>query len=99
VTEHEQQDVTNTMATTITVRVMYFAKSREAAGTSEEEVELAAGSSTKELLSTILVKHPGLESVMRSCVLALNQEYLAPNHEATLKAGDEVAIIPPLSGG
>ncbi len=33
------------------------------------------------------------------CVLALNQEYLEKDATTGLKAGDEIAIIPPISGG
>jgi molybdopterin converting factor small subunit len=34
-----------------------------------------------------------------SFVFSLNQEYLAPDEEQQLKAGDELAVIPPISGG
>ena len=40
-----------------------------------------------------------LEELHSSFVFSLNQEYLAPGEEQPLKAGDEVAVIPPISGG
>jgi molybdopterin synthase catalytic subunit len=83
------------------VKVLYFARSRDVTGVGEEEVALPAGSraDTGALLAALLARHPGLASVMHTCVLALNQEYLGAGEDAPLADGDEVAIIPPLSGG
>lgn len=81
------------------VRVLFFAASREAAGKSEEEVELAEGATTSTLLQHLVRAYPSLDSVMRSCVFAVNQAYAPPSEDLPLKQGDEVAIIPPLSGG
>lgn len=81
------------------VRVLYFARSREVAGTGEQVFELEEGADTEALLARILAAHPSLGSVMQTCVFALNQEYVRPQERAALREGDEVAIIPPLSGG
>ena len=83
-----------------TVRVLYFAKAREVAETSEESVTLQSESATTTgLLAQLVALHPRLESVLESCVLALNQEYVSRGEVVQLKDGDEVAVIPPLSGG
>lgn len=81
------------------VTILYFAISREAVGKSQEELQLAEGSTTHVLLQQLIAAYPRLESVMKSCVFAVNQEYVAPTEDLQLKEGDEVAIIPPLSGG
>ncbi len=81
------------------LKVLYFAKSREVAETAEEGFELQPGATTQDLLAAMIAKHPKLEGVMKSCVLALNQEYLAQDESVVIKEGDEVAVIPPLSGG
>ncbi|EFJ45894.1 hypothetical protein VOLCADRAFT_82067 [Volvox carteri f. nagariensis] len=81
------------------IKVLFFAKSREVAGLSEQVFELADGGNTEDLLHQIISAHPGLENVMKSCVFAVNQEYVRPCDKEPLKEGDEVAIIPPLSGG
>eukprot|EP00887_Chlorella_sp_A99_P004727 scaffold4.g4727.t1 len=45
------------------------------------------------------VKFPALWEIEGRFVLSLNQEYLPPEQEERLKQGDEVAIVPPISGG
>ena len=74
----------------MSVRVLYFAKAREAVGITEEEVQLQAPSTTIQLIEHLVQSHPKLESVLTSCVLALNQEYLAQGDSVVLKHGDEV---------
>lgn len=81
------------------VRVLYFAASREAAGSPEESLELPPGATTAQLLAELRARHPALESVLRACVFAVNHEYVQIEQSVDLKEGDEVAIIPPLSGG
>ncbi|KXZ55492.1 hypothetical protein GPECTOR_2g1041 [Gonium pectorale] len=81
------------------IKVLYFAKSREVAGIAEQAFNLPDGADTADLLQHIISSHPALESVMKTCVFALNQEYLRPEDKEALKDGDEVAVIPPLSGG
>lgn len=45
----------------------------------------------------LVKQHPGLETVLRSAVLAVNQEYCVET--TALRERDEVAVIPPISGG
>jgi len=84
---------------TMKVKVMFFAKSREVAGCSECVVEMEDGAQTRDLLMKLYAQYPALETVMKSCVLAVNQEYIQLDQQLPLKETDEVAIIPPLSGG
>lgn len=81
------------------IKVLFFAKSREVAGISEKTFELADDANTEDLLRELIASHPGLGSIMKTCIFALNQEYVHPQDKEPLKPGDEVAIIPPLSGG
>ncbi|GBF96605.1 hypothetical protein Rsub_09351 [Raphidocelis subcapitata] len=81
------------------VRVLYFARSREVAGAPEEALDLPPGATTSSLLDDLRSRHPGLAGVLTSCVVAVNHEYVAAGEAAELREGDEVAIIPPLSGG
>jgi molybdopterin synthase catalytic subunit len=81
------------------VRVLYFARSREVAGGAEEALDLPPGATTASLLADLSSRHAGLASVLASCVLAVNHEYVEAGEAVALKDGDEIAIIPPLSGG
>ena len=72
----------------ITVRL--FAGLRERAGRDRVEVELPDGARVSDLLAA-------MDVAPRSCVVAVNREYA---DEATqVSAGDEVALVPPVSGG
>lgn len=82
------------------VKVLFFASCREMAGTKEMSLFLPGDrSTTSELREAIARKLPGLKPVAATVTLALNQEYLDPEQNAALKDGDEVAFIPPISGG
>jgi molybdopterin converting factor subunit 1 len=74
------------------VRVRLFAILRERAGTDELELELPEGARVSDALERVR----GLTDGVR-VVLALNQEYAPPHAE--LSPGDELALIPPVSGG
>lgn len=70
------------------------------AGTKETSLQLPGDkSSTSKLRKCIVEKLPGLRPVAATVTLALNQEYVDPERDVPLKDGDEVAFIPPISGG
>ena len=66
-----------------------FAILRERAGTRDLTVELADGATVSNLLGELAVRHPRLLDGASATMLAVNTEYV----------GDEVALIPPVSGG
>ncbi len=78
----------------MTVRVRLFAMLRERAGRDVLELELPDGASVADALATAPVA--ALMGDLH-CVLAVNRVYAAP--EQVLAAGDEIALIPPVSGG
>ncbi len=78
------------------VVVRLFASYREAAGVGRMELDVPAGSTVKDVIYRILRDHP-LVAEGRQVVIARNQEYVTPDE--TLADGDEVALIPPVSGG
>jgi MoaE-MoaD fusion protein len=74
------------------VRVRLFAMLRDRAGTDEVELELPEGARVGDALERLADVAGGLRVVM-----AVNREYA--DAEAPLAAGDELALIPPVSGG
>ncbi len=74
------------------VRVRLFAMLRERAGRGEIELELPDGSRVSDALARLEALAHGLPLVM-----AVNREYA--EEEALLHPGDELALIPPVSGG
>ena len=74
------------------VHVRLFAGLRERAGAAEVELELPSGASVGDAIARLADITAGVRVVM-----AVNQEYADPT--STLHAGDELALIPPVSGG
>jgi molybdopterin synthase catalytic subunit/molybdopterin converting factor small subunit len=72
------------------VSVRLFAGLRERAGRDRVEVELPDGAVVSDLLAA-------MDVAPRSCVVAINREYA--DERAEVRAGDEVALVPPVSGG
>lgn len=80
------------------IRVLFFGAAREAVGSSEIELEIAAPASTRSAFADVLARFPVLQQRFgRSLLFAVNQEYAAP--ETVVREGDELAVFPPVSGG
>jgi molybdopterin converting factor subunit 1 len=79
------------------VRVLFFGKLREIVGRSEEEAELSEGARVEDLFERYGRSFPELAQFRTSVVASVNQEFA--QWRARLAAGDEVAFLPPVSGG
>jgi len=79
------------------VRVVYFGTLRDMAGHEHEAVDLADGSRLSELYSDLQERIPGLSKFGSSIALSINYEY--SGLDAPLHDGDEVGLLPPVSGG
>ena len=79
------------------VRVRCFAAAREIVGTGELVVDLPEGSTLIQLVDRIQGQFPRLQGLAGSLLFSVNREY-APS-DKRLSADDEVALIPPVSGG
>ena len=79
------------------VRVLFFGMLKEIVGRNADELELPEGSSVNDLLDHYQSRVPALKASLPSLALAVNQEYAGP--DTKLEAEDEIALLPPVSGG
>jgi molybdopterin synthase catalytic subunit len=79
------------------VRVLFFGVLKEIVGKSMDLIDLPDGASAGDVLSRYSEQSPRLKESLPSIALAVNQEYVAP--ETILKPNDEIALLPPVSGG
>ena len=79
------------------VRILFFGMLKDLVGRNREEIELPEGSSVAEVLAHYESQVPDLKKWFSSVALAVNQQYVGPNTK--LRAGDEIALMPPVSGG
>jgi molybdopterin synthase catalytic subunit len=78
------------------VLVRLFASYREAAGVGHLQLDLPDGARVHDAIREVLREHP-LVAEGRHLVIARNREYV--DADASLADGDELALIPPVSGG
>jgi molybdopterin converting factor subunit 1 len=81
----------------IRVKVLFFGRLREVAGGAEEFVELSTGARIEELFANFVARRPELARFRGSLVASRNQEFAA--WSTPLHPGDEIAFLPPVSGG
>jgi len=79
------------------IRIRLFAIQRELAGTREVALELPDGADIEAAWRALVARHPVLAPGRSSMRFARNGEYADPNTE--LADGDELTMIPPVSGG
>ncbi len=78
------------------IKVRLFGAAADRAGTRETEVESEA--TTLDGLWPLLVEmYPGLQPMRETLAFAVNEEYA--RGDAAVEPGDEVAVLPPVSGG
>jgi MoaE-MoaD fusion protein len=79
------------------VRVLFFGVLKDLAGKSGDSLDLPDGAAVRDVLALYDAKIPRLKAMLPSMALAVNQQYAGP--DTKLKADDEVALLPPVSGG
>jgi len=79
------------------VRVLFFGRLKDIVGRAEEEAELSEGARVEDLFARYGSRFPEIGRYRASVVASVNQEFAGWN--APLRGGDEVAFLPPVSGG
>lgn len=79
------------------LRLLYFAVLRDITGKAEDEVEVAGDTTPASLWETLRGRHTRLAGYVQPPMVAVNETWSSP--DATLRDGDVVAFIPPVSGG
>ena len=79
------------------VRVLFFGVLKELAGGGSDMLELRDGATLSDVLAHYEARFPQLKNFLPSLAISVNQEYAEP--QSQLQADDEVALLPPVSGG
>ncbi len=79
------------------VKVLCFAWAREVTGEDEVELEIPDGGTVADLRARLGKEFPPFANRMESIAVSVNQEF--SGDARGIEAGDELALIPPISGG
>ena len=79
------------------VHVLFFGRLKDLAGKSSDLLDLRDGASVRDVLQHYALQAPPLKELLPSLAVAVNQQYSGP--ETELNPDDEVALLPPVSGG
>jgi molybdopterin synthase catalytic subunit/molybdopterin converting factor small subunit len=86
-----------TNSKTINVTALLFGQAREWIGSSNLDLTLEAPATVETAFAILKSLHPRLADMERSLLFAVNEEYASPSHP--LSDGDQLAVLPPVSGG
>jgi molybdopterin converting factor subunit 1 len=81
----------------VRVRVHLFARYREVAGREQVDLEIPEGGTVEAAWSAVVDRHPQLAQYRPFTLFAVGHDYVEDDHR--LKAGDELCLFPPVSGG
>jgi MoaE-MoaD fusion protein len=79
------------------VKVLFFGMLRDVVGRAEDSLEVAEGTALSAVFNGYAGRFPRMREMAGSIVMARNQEFAAPS--TTVAEGDEIAFMPPVSGG
>jgi len=82
---------------TVRVKVLFFGRLKDVVGQSEESLDLSDASTIEQLFALYAGRTPELAKYRSSVVASRNQEFAS--WDSLLHSGDEVAFLPPVSGG
>jgi MoaE-MoaD fusion protein len=83
--------------TIVRVKVLFFGMLKDIVGRSEDQIEVADGARLESVFTRYAGQFPQLTDLEGSIVLACNREFC--DRSAAIREGDEIAFLPPVSGG
>ncbi len=81
----------------MSVRVLFFASLAHRLGRTEATLNLSPGATVADAYRLLAAEHPAIEQASSGIAFAVNMAYVGTDHK--LHDGDELALIPPVSGG
>lgn len=88
------------MAPTVKVNLLFFAKAKELTGQTSVELDFASELTLRDFIDKVILHYPSLRVLKDNLIIALNQNYVNNLNEILLlNEKDEIALIPPISGG
>ena len=78
------------------IDILAFGITKDILGNTLVKVEIPEGSSVQQLKEKLITTYPKMQE-LTSLLIAVNEEY--GDEMQIIKAGDEIALIPPVSGG
>ena len=79
------------------ITILYFARVKDLVGLESEIIDLSCGNTVESLLTNVSLIHPKIKDMLNIIQVAIN--YKIVNKNTLLRNGDEVALLPPVSGG
>ena len=79
------------------VNVLFLASLTDHLGARQVSLDLAENATVSDALDALQLRFPDIENVLENLTVAVNHCYTDAHRQ--LSAGDEVALIPPVSGG
>ena len=79
------------------VKLLFFASLKDIAGRRDLEMELDDASTLQQVTEKLASLYPGIGRMQSSVRIAINQEFA--DEDSSLNNGDEIAFLPPMSGG
>ncbi len=79
------------------IRVLFFGALRDLTGQVSDPLTLRSGATVSDVLAHYVIQFPRLRQYANALAVSVNQEYAA--RDAALNDGDEVGLLPPVSGG
>jgi sulfur-carrier protein len=79
------------------VRVQFYAQLRDLVGIRELDIEVAEGSTIRDLLEQVYAQQPKLRPHDKSILIGAGVEFVDRNYR--LKPGEEISVMPPVQGG